>query len=138
MTRVQTTGSTVQGRPGRLIPYILTLYYVEIIFIMFGLLFIYGRAVSIATGSLLSIFWAYHIIRFHFGNELHRKIQIYVIDLHAAFTAGYLFYCAVHGIDGDPAAPFILAARILILACELPLLWILTGDKTAAEFRRGA
>ena len=127
--------ASVPGRT-RWIPYVLTLYYLEIIFLMFGLLFLYGRTAAVAAGAVLSLLWTYHIIRFHFGDERHRKIQLWVVDLHAAFTAGYLFYTAARGAGDGAAAPLVLGARVLILLCEIPLFLILTDGAYAARFRR--
>ncbi|MBN2077348.1 MAG: hypothetical protein JW838_00185 [Spirochaetes bacterium] len=134
MTPNETMGCSGPGWT-RLIPYALTLYYLEIISLMFALLFLYGRAAAIISGAALSLLWAYHIVRFHYGDERHRKIQLVVIDLHAAFTAGYLFYTVMQGPGADAAAPLVLGARGLILFVEIPLFFILTDDGFAARFR---
>jgi hypothetical protein len=105
-------------------------------YLMFGLLFLYGRTAAIAAGAVLSLLWTWHIIRFYYGHERHRKIQLAVIDLHAAFTAGYLFYTATRGPGADAAAPLVLGTRILILLVEIPLFFILTGEWFAGRFRR--
>lgn len=140
MAETQVTKNEMIGCAGpglaRLVPYALTLYYFEIIFLMFGLLFLYGRAAAIAAGAVLSILWAWHIIRFYYGHERHRKIQLAVIDVHAAFTAGYLFYAAAGGLGPDATAPLVLGARSLILLIEVPLFFLLTGEGFAGRFRR--
>lgn len=127
--------SAVRGKAHRLGAYIATLYYIEIIILMIMLVFIYGKIAAVLAGVILSLALAYHIIQLYYKNDLHRKIQLAMIDAHAAFAAGYLFYFAWPGIEADALGPFIIAARSLILACELPLLFLLTTDEAAAEFR---
>ena len=92
--------------------YVATLYYFEIIFLMFGLLFLYGTAVSITAGALLSLLLAYHIIQLYYRKKTHRAIQLWLIDLHAAFAAGYLFYCIAGGAGSDPGTPLVIAVRV--------------------------
>ena len=135
MERVQAITEGIRGRIHQISAYIATLYYLEIVFLMFGLLFLYGKAVSIIAGLLLTLVLTYHIIQLFFRNRLHRKLQLCLIDIHAAFAAGYLFYNAVQGIDTAPAALIILIARTLLLACELPLLYCLSGEEGAGAFR---
>jgi len=115
--------------------YAAVFYFLEIIFLMFGLLFLYGKAVSLSAGAVLSPLLAYHVIQLYYRKRIHRTIQLWAIDFHAAFAAGYLFYCAAGGPGSDPGTPFMIAARALILACELPLLYFLSGSEAAETFR---
>jgi hypothetical protein len=132
---VQTFVSFIRSRISQISAYIATLYYLEIVFLMFGLLFLYGRAAAIIAGTVLTLLLTYHIIQLFFRKGLHRKLQLYLIDVHAAFAAGYLFYSVVQGIDTSPSALLILATRSVLLACELPLLYCLSGDEGAEAFR---
>lgn len=127
--------SEIRNRIHQISAYIGTLYYLEIIFLMFGILFLYGKAVSIAAGLILTLLLTYHIIQLFLRNRLHRTIQLFLIDVHASFAAGYLFYNVVQGVDTAPTALFILIARSIVLACEIPLLFFLTGEDGAAAFR---
>ncbi|MBN2160671.1 MAG: hypothetical protein JW807_14880 [Spirochaetes bacterium] len=121
--------------PHRVSAYISTLYYLEIIFLMLMLVFLYGKAVAVSAGIILSLALAYHIIQLYYKKKPHRIIQLWIIDVHAAFTAGYLFYNAWPGVEADALTRVIIAARIVILLCELPLLFILTAEKAAGDFR---
>lgn len=123
-----------KNRAGKVSAYMATLYYLEIIALMFGLLFLYGKAVSIMAGSALTLLLTYHIIRLYLGSDLHRKIQLAVIDLHAAFAAGFLFYALAQAAPIDPASLPLLLTRTAILACEVPLLLLLTGDSARSGF----
>jgi hypothetical protein len=127
---------TTPGRNmiSRVSAYMATLYYLEIISLMFGLLFLYGKAVSIIAGTALTLFLTFHIIRLYFTIDLHRKIQLFIIDIHVAFAAGYLFYNISQETPLDPAALAILGMRTFIMVCEMPLLCLLTGDEARKEF----
>jgi len=135
MERVHAITEGIRTRAPQISAYLATLYYLEIIFLMFGLLFLYGKAASIITGALLTLALTYHVIQLFFRNRLHRKLQLWLMDFHAAFTAGFLFYSAVQGIDTAPAALVVLITRTLLLSCELPLLFYLSGDDGVSSFR---
>ncbi len=135
MEQLATIRAGIMNRIHQLTAYVATLYYFEIIFLMFGLLFLYGPAVSIAAGALLSLLLAYHIIQLYYRKKAHRVIQLCLIDLHAAFAAGYLFYCIAGGAGSDPGTPLVIAVRSFLLACEIPLLYFLSGSETAKSFR---
>jgi hypothetical protein len=123
------------GRSNRVAAYQATLYYMEIIALMFALLFLYGKLASVMAGICLSTALTYHIIQLYFGKNPHRIIQLCIIDLHAAFAAGYLVYHALAGIDAGAGASLVPAMRALILASEVPLLFLLTGSGAAQDFR---
>ncbi len=135
MERVHAVTGGIRARIHQVSAYIATLYYLEIVFLMFGLLFLYGRAVSIVAGILLTLALTYHVIQLFLKNSLHRKLQLWLMDFHAAFSAGFFFYNAVQGVDTAPAALIVLITRALILACELPLLFYLSGDEGVSAFR---
>jgi hypothetical protein len=135
MEQLDTIRAGILKRIHLLAAYGAVLYFSEIIFLMFGLLFLYGKTVSIAAGAILSLALAYHIIQLYYRSRVHRAIQLWAIDVHAAFAAGYLFYCVAGGPGSDPGTPVVIAARALILAYELPLLYFLSGREAAESFR---
>lgn len=126
----------LRNRIHQLAAYMATLYYLEIISLMFGLLFLYGKVASITAGVVLSLLLAYHIIQLYLKNSLHRKIQLFIIDIHAPFAIGYLFYNIAQGVEVDLLALFIILVRTFLLACEIPLLFYLTGKDADEIFRR--
>ena len=131
-----TIKSLVRNRIHQLAAYMATLYYLEIISLMFGLLFLYGKAVSIIAGAVLSLALAYHIIQLYLRNDLHRKIQLFIIDIHVPFAIGYLFYNIAQGVDVEPLALFIITVRIFILVCEIPLLFFFTDEDADVSIQR--
>ncbi|HNW26907.1 MAG TPA: hypothetical protein PKN50_00405 [Spirochaetota bacterium] len=135
MEKVRGVIKGVRTRIHQISAYIATLYYLEIVFLMFGLLFLYGKAVSIIAGILLTLALTYHVIQLFLKNRLHRKLQLWLMDFHAAFSAGFLFFNAVQGVDMAPGALIVLITRTLHLACELPLIFYLSGDGGISAFR---
>jgi hypothetical protein len=114
--------------------YVMTLYFFEILYLMFGLLFLCGKTVSIFAGVFLSLLLAFHIIQIFFRKSVHRKIQLFITDVHAAFVIGYLFTSAVMGIDAGGMAILIHVIRTLTLLLELPLIFFLTREDVAEKF----
>jgi hypothetical protein len=115
--------------------YVMTLYYFEIIYLMFKILFLYGKAAAVLTGSALSLALAYHIIRIFFKSGLHRKLQLYIIDLHAAYVIGFLFATLKAGADMGVMESAVTVIRSATLLLEVPLIYFLTKDAVSAEFR---
>lgn len=125
----------LRNRIHQITAYMSTLYYLEIISLMFGILFLYGKTASIIAGVVLSLLLTYHIIQLYLKNGLHRKIQLFIIDIHVPFAIGYLFYNIVQGVEADVTALFIIVVRAILLACEIPILFYLTGKDAAEIFR---
>ena len=126
--------AVVRDRIHRIAAYQMTLYYFEILYLMLALLFMYGKAVSLIKGAALSLLLAVHIVQVYFRKNRNRLIQLFIIDLHAAYALGYLFSIAVRGMDADPGAVLILATRTATLVLELPLAFFLSGPDTRERF----
>jgi hypothetical protein len=135
MDHLKSINDAFEKRIHQYTAYVMTLYYFEIIYLMFKILFLYGKAAAVLTGSALSLALAYHIIRIFFKSGLHRKIQLYIIDLHAAYVIGFLFASSAAGADWGTTGSAITVIRSLTLLLELPLIYFLTKDTVSAEFR---
>lgn len=134
MTLIHSLHALINIRAGRAAAYMATLYYLEIISLMFGLMFLYGKAVSLIAGVILTLFLTVHIMRLYLGSEPHRKLQLFVIDVHASFAAGFLFHAMAQAGPVEPSSLPVLVMRAGIMACELPLLLLLTGKAARSEF----
>ena len=132
---VETFASRAITRIHQYTAYVSTLYFFEILYLMIALLFLYGKTWSIITGTILSLLLAYHIIQIYFKKSLHRKLQLYLMDLHAAFVIGYLFASAASGIDAGGLTIIMHIIRSLTLVLELPLIVVLTGKDVVAGFK---
>ena len=66
------------------------LFFFEIINLMFLLLMAYGKTISIAGGSILSVLLSLQIINLYFKKEINRKIQLYLMDIHLAYSLPFI------------------------------------------------
>ena len=66
------------------------LFFFEIINLMFLLLMAYGKIISIAGGSILSVLLSLQIINLYFKKEINRKIQLYLMDIHLAYSVPFI------------------------------------------------
>lgn len=71
------------------VPYIATLYYAEILYIMFFINFLYGKLLSVTAGISLSVLLTLHVIRLFYKKNFNRKLQLYLMDFHCAYSSAY-------------------------------------------------
>jgi hypothetical protein len=72
------------------VSYFNVLFFFEIINLMFLLLIVYGKFISISAGSILSILLSLQIINLYFKKEINRMIQLYVMDIHVAYCIPFV------------------------------------------------
>ena len=138
--RIMLSGKILPVLPGytakapRFLSYYSTLYYIEIIYFMFMLLIIYGRTAAVITGLIFTGLFTIHVIRLFFQKNINRKIQVVIMDIHIAYTAGFL----VNRIFGDlPLSgldEFMIIFRGLTAVVAIPLVFIFTDDKIIDEY----
>lgn len=120
--------------------YTANLYFIEILSLFMVSLYVAGKTISMIMGGTLAALLAVHIVMLYNRRDLHRKIHLFLIDLHAAYTVAYLVQSALFGFGDTNGAlaltviPF--AVRCLLLVCELPLVWLLTDERVRALFSR--
>ncbi|MBN1533241.1 MAG: hypothetical protein JXA20_11305 [Spirochaetes bacterium] len=112
-----------------------TVLYLEIIYIMIVVLFLFGKAAAISAALLLAAIYSAQLIWVYFKNNTSRIIQLLLMELHCAYSAAFIFnYCCL-GSSADSISLLIVLARAIILAVEIPLIFLLTGDRAIAAFR---
>ncbi len=127
--------SNVAQRMHIFLAYFNILYFFEIFFLTILLFISFGKLIAVIAGSLLSIGLAYHIVQIYYTSELHRKIQLFVIDIHFAVSVAYFvrFFFSHHPVS------FIFLSfifiRIVITALEPVLLYLLTDRTVKAIFK---
>ncbi|HOO73555.1 MAG TPA: hypothetical protein PK926_17480 [Spirochaetota bacterium] len=115
-----------------------TLYFFEIINIMFLLVLLFGKVVSVIVGILLSIMLTFHVILLNSGRQASRKLQLYIMDIHAALALASLASFWVYSHDINLLNIIQVAIRSFILAVEIPLIIFLTDSNIAAGFTAGS
>lgn len=103
------------------------LFYFEIINLMFLLLIIYGKFISIATGSILSVLLSLQIINLYFKKETNRKIQLFLMDIHAAYSIPFIINFFIS--NNEPAALdyFFVFLRFVISCFDIIFIVGLSG-----------
>ncbi len=118
---------------GHYAAYVAVLYYVDIIAVMFSLLFIYGKPFAVITGVILSLALTAHIIGLAFRAKASRVAQLVITDIHAAYSVMVLAVLVSAGPASALAAAS-LAYRLLVLVAEVPLVFVLTDGDVASTF----
>jgi len=122
-------------RAGSIIPYIATLYYVEIIYLMFVLNFLFGKISSVVSGIALAVFLSFQIVSLFNRRDLSRKIQLFLMDIHFACSAAFVFsrITADFTLSGGDVAVTIFRGAAAII--ELPMIIILTDEFIISRYR---
>ncbi len=110
------------------IPYFSTLYFVEVLYFMVMLLLIYGRTAALVCGFILALLLTFHVIGLFFMKNRHRKIQLILMDLHIAFTAGFLINRLMGDLSLSSMDELMVLFRGLTALLEIPLVFIFTSD----------
>jgi hypothetical protein len=138
--RLVLTGKLVSALPGytgkapRFLSYYSTLYYVEIIYFMFMILIIYGRMAAVISGLVFTGLLTLHIIRLFLQRNFNRKIQIVLMDIHIAFTAGFLINRILGDLPLSGPDEFMIIFRGLTALLEITFVFIFTDDRIIQEY----
>ncbi len=108
--------------------YVSTLFYVDILFMLFYLLMIFGKTASIVIGVLSSVLLAMHIVRLYFKRNANRKVQLLVIDIHLALAIPFIVNTMVIGNEWSIPLTFMAVISFITILVETPLLFILTDE----------
>jgi len=116
----------IKEKVNRFVPYLATFYYIEIVYLMIFLNFLYGRLIAETAGLILSFMLTFHIFRLFNRKNFNRKIQLYFMDIHFAYSIAFVFNRIfsrdyITGID-----IFVLSFRIITAVLEIASIIILT------------
>jgi hypothetical protein len=112
-----------------------TLLYLEIIYIMIVMLFLFGKAAAIIAALSLTAVYSAQLIRVYFKSNTGRIMQLLLMELHSAYSAAFIFNYLYLGSSADAVSLLIVLARSIILAVEIPLIFLLSGDRAVESFR---
>lgn len=113
--------------------YFSTLYYLEIIYLMMVLLFIFGKPLAAVAAIALALLLSVHIVRLYNTRPGSRLVQLAIMDVHAALSLAFLVTLAVRGGDPGPTTWLTALVRGLMLLGEIPLIVVMgrRGDPSA-------
>jgi len=118
------------------VPYLATFYYVEIIYLMIFLNFLYGKIFAVTAGLLLSFFLTFHIFRLFNKKDINRKIQLYLMDIHFAYSLAYFFNRMFSGNDISGVDAAVTAFRFITACLEITAVLILTDRIIRSEYTK--
>jgi len=115
------------------LPYLATFYYVEILYLMIFLNFIYGKTFSVTIGMLLTVLLSIHIFSLFNKKSINRKIQLYLMDFHFAFSVAYFFNRIFTDSDFTSIDSIITLFRLLTALIEIITIFAITDNKISYE-----
>lgn len=124
----------IKEKVNSFIPYLATFYYVEIIYLMIFINFLYGKIFAVTAGLLLTIFLTFHVIRLFYKKDIHRKIQLYLMDIHFAWSFAYVFNRFFSRVDISAVDSVVIAFRLVTAFVEVFAVLILTDRIIRNEY----
>jgi hypothetical protein len=132
--RAMTVRGCLVERAGLLLAYAGILYFMEIIYFMISIAFLYGRAPAIIAGFLLSGLLSLQVIGLAMKKEPSRKAQLFLMEVHAAYSIPFL----IGAISGAvPVAGYdliFITLRAVLSAVEIGGVYLLTDERVKASF----
>lgn len=117
-----------RSRANSALPYIATLFYVEIILLFIFLNFLYGKTAAVAAGLLLTVLLTLHVIMLFNDYPMNRKVQLLLMDVHFAWSVAFV---VIRIFPGIPLSVIDIAAvlfRTAAASVELPVILLVTAD----------
>ena len=117
---------SIKKRAFKIVSYFNLLYFIEIINLMFLLLIMFGKVISIITGLILALLLSLHIILLYFKNERNRKIQLYLMDVHLAYSIPFLIVFIIYSNDSRLIDYLFLLLRLVLCCFEVLFIYVLS------------
>lgn len=119
---------TWRSRAVTALPYLSTLYYVEVMLFAFFINFLYGKPVAVVAGAVLTVLVTAHVLLLFNESLFERKIQLLLMDFHFAWSSVFV----ISRIFSDmPMTKFDFAVTVfrgLAAIVELPVIILITKD----------
>lgn len=125
----------LRERAGGIIPYIATLYYIEIIYMMFILNFLFGKAIAVGSGITLAALLSFQVVALFNRRNLSRKIQLFLMDIHFAYSVAFIFSRLVTDFTLSGGDIAVSVFRLAVAIIELPVIIILTDEFIISRYR---
>lgn len=129
--------STVRDKINIFISYFNVLYFFEIINIMISIYFIYNKFFSITLGIVLSLLLSFQIIMIYFRKNTNRKIQLFIMDIHLAYSIPAFIRMIIYDWHGQFVDVMFIIIRLLIVIFEPIFIYVLTDENIADSFNEG-
>ena len=124
----------IKEKVNSFVPYLATFYYIEIIYLMIFLNFLYGKVYAVTAGLLLTFFLTFHVLRLFNKKDINRKMQLYFMDIHFAFSLAYFFNRMFSGNDFTTVDTVVTLFRLITAFIEIAAVLILTDRIIKSEY----
>jgi len=112
------------------IPFVNLLFFFEIIYFMFIISFLMGKAAGILSGLIFLVLIIWQTIGLYSRREIHRKIELFMMDIHFALSVAYIFNRIFVSSTMSALDYGIFISRGFAIFVELPFIIFLTGRNT--------
>ena len=124
----------IKERVNSFVPYLATFYYIEIIYLMVFLNYLYGKIFAVTAGLFLSFFLTFHVFRLFNKKDINRQIQLYFMDIHFAYSLAYFFNRIFSGIGITKLDVIVISLRLITAIIEIAAVLILTDRIIRSEY----
>ena len=132
--RAARLGEYALENAGTLYAYAGVFYFMEIIYFMVAMAFLYGRVPAVVTGLTLSALLCLQLIGLAMRKEPFRKAQLFLMEIHAAYSIPFIIGALSGGLSAGGYDLIFTSLRMLLVAVEIPGLYILTDDRAKVCF----
>ncbi len=122
-------------RSWKAIPYIATLYYIEIIYFMFVTSFLAGKVIAVLAGFLFAALLTYHVVALFNRRNLNRIIQLFLMDLHFAYSVAFIVSRFINDYKLSGGDITVSVYRVIVAVLELPMIIALTDELIISKYR---
>jgi hypothetical protein len=117
------------------VSYVNVLFFFEIINLMFFIALVFGKYFSIAAGIILSLLLLLQIVSLYFRKASGRIVQLFLMDLHLAYSLPYVIFFIVNYHEVRFADIIFVCIRSVICLFEIVFIIILSDYKEDADSR---
>jgi hypothetical protein len=115
-------------------PYFFCLYYLEVIYLTMLTALIAGRAAAVITGLTLAALLTVHLIQLHSRRDIHRKIQLALMDIHSAFSFAFVVNTIFSGAQTGTLDILIVSVRVLLMTGGIASITALSSTRVKENY----
>jgi len=127
MTAFLAAWNKIMQTPHHVAAFVAVWYYIELLYIMNIAIFFYPPILISLVGVILGIVVSIHILKLYIGNPVNATIQLFLMDVHIAYSIGLTIAAIVSGATWYSV--LIVVVRDIIATFEMILVYTLTKDE---------
>lgn len=127
MTMVIAAWNHLVHKPHHVAAFVAIWYYIELLYMMNIAIFFYPPVLISTVGIVLGIVLSFHILKLYIGNSINCTVQLFVMDVHIAYSFGLTIATIVSGVTWY--AVLIVVIRDIIATIELLLVFVMAKDE---------